>query len=193
MMIFSSFFAALMVVGAYIRVPVGPVPIVLSSMFVLLAGLVLGPGWGTASVAVYLLLGFIGLPVFSSGGGPAYFAGPTGGYLVGYLAAAALAGALSRIGHQRTAKDTAALVTGTVVIYAAGVPWLKLSAEMSWSAALSAGLAPFLVGDALKVAASLGIAAGIRRAAPALMRAEAPPQSAAGVPEEIGAEADAET
>lgn len=97
-MIFSSLLTALMIVGSYIRIPVGPVPIVLANMFAVLAGLLLGPVWGSASVGLYLLLGLIGLPVFSGGGGPAYFAGPTGGYLVGYAAAAFAAGAVNRAG-----------------------------------------------------------------------------------------------
>ena len=169
MMIFSSFFAALMVVGAYIKVPIGPVPIVLSNMFVLLAGLVLGTRWGLAAVAVYLLLGFVGLPVFSSGGGPAYFVGPTGGYLIAYLPAVALAGALPRVGRPRPAKDLAGLVAGTVVIYALGVPWLKVAADLTWKASLSLGLAPFLIGDAIKIAASFAITAGLRKSAPGLV------------------------
>ena len=91
-MIRASLFTALMILGAYIRIPIGPVPVTLSSFFVLLAGVILGSGWGTASVGIYLLLGALGLPVFTAGGGLALFAGPTGGYLLGFLPAAFLAG-----------------------------------------------------------------------------------------------------
>ena len=162
MMVFASLFTALMVVGAYIKVPIGPVPIVLSNMFVILAGLVLGARWGLASVGLYLLLGFFGLPVFSSGGGPAYFLGPTGGYLMGYLPAAVITGVLPRIGRPRPTKDIVALIGASAVIYAIGVPWLKIAAEMSWSAALSAGMVPFLIGDAIKAAAAFGIVTALR-------------------------------
>ena len=84
-MIRASLFTALMILGAFIRVPIGPVPVTLSSLFVLLAGLLLGAGWGAAAVSMYLLLGALGLPVFTAGGGIALFAGPTGGYLLGFL------------------------------------------------------------------------------------------------------------
>ena len=108
-MIFTSLLTALMIIGAYIRIPLGPVPIVLTNMFVVLAGLLLGPFWGIAGAGLYLLLGLIGLPVFSGGGGPAYFAGPTGGYLIGYAAAAFAAGAVRRAGrgfrHAGTVKN----------------------------------------------------------------------------------------
>ncbi|MCK7505939.1 MAG: biotin transporter BioY [Desulfobacterales bacterium] len=78
-MVYASLFAALTAVGAYLFVPIGPVPIVLQNMFVFLAGLLLGSRWGLASVAVYLLAGICGLPVFAGGtGGIGRFVGPTG-------------------------------------------------------------------------------------------------------------------
>ncbi len=96
MTVYASLLAALMAVGAYIAVPIGPVPIVLQNLFILLAGLLLGSKWGLASVAVYLLAGALGLPVFSGGtGGIARFAGPTGGYLLAYLPAVYLIGFIS--------------------------------------------------------------------------------------------------
>ncbi|MGD9200475.1 MAG: biotin transporter BioY, partial [Chitinispirillia bacterium] len=91
-LIFTALFAALMVMGTYIRIPIGPVPVVLTNFFIFLAGLFLGSWWGMASVGLYLLMGALGLPVFSSGGGIAIFAGPTGGFLVGYLSAVFLCG-----------------------------------------------------------------------------------------------------
>ncbi|RLC01276.1 MAG: biotin transporter BioY, partial [Deltaproteobacteria bacterium] len=84
MTVYASLFAALIAAGAYISVPIGPVPIVLQNLFVFLAGLLLGSKWGLACVGVYLLAGACGLPVFAGGtGGIARFAGPTGGYLLG--------------------------------------------------------------------------------------------------------------
>jgi biotin transport system substrate-specific component len=172
-MILTSLMTALMIVGAYIRVPVGPVPFVLTNMFVLLAGLLLGPRWGTASVALYLFLGLLGLPVFSGGGGPGYFAGPTGGYLVGYLPAAAAVGLIAP--RKRAAGGgsvTAAvltilsLVAGTAVVYAFGVPWLKLVLDMSWTKAITAGFVPFILGDAIKAAAAAGIKISVDRFLP---------------------------
>ena len=174
-MILTSLMTALMIVGAYIRIPVGPVPFVLTNMFVLLAGLILGPKWGAASVALYLFLGLAGLPVFSGGGGPGYFAGPTGGYLAGYLAAAAVVGLIAPrrrpgeegAGPPRPAVWTVtALLAGISVIYAFGIPWLKLILELSWAKALAAGFVPFILGDAIKAAAAVGVKISIDRFLP---------------------------
>ena len=88
MTVFASLLAALMAAGAYLSIPIGPVPIVLQNMFVLLAGLLLGSRWGLAGVAAYFLTGLCGLPVFAGGlGGIGRIVGPTGGYLIGYLPA----------------------------------------------------------------------------------------------------------
>src|SRR4030067_426903 len=100
--VLSSLMAALMAVGAYIHVPIGPVPIVLTNLFVLLSGLLLGSRWGLASAAIYLLVGAIGMPVFYGGkGGLAHILGPTGGYLFGFLLCACVAGFYSeRFSHR---------------------------------------------------------------------------------------------
>ncbi len=88
MMVYASLLAALTAAGAYLAIPIGPVPIVLQNLFILLAGLLLGSRWGLASVSVYLLTGALGLPVFAGGlGGIGRLVGPTGGYLVGFLPA----------------------------------------------------------------------------------------------------------
>ena len=164
----AAVFAALVTVGAYIRIPVGPVPIVLANFFVILAGLLLGWRWGVTSVAIYLLLGTAGLPVFTSGGGVAALIGPTGGYLMGYLPAAALAGAISGDGRPRLVRDIAAVAAAVLVLYAAGIPWLKLSTGMEWNAALAAGMIPFLPGDAVKAAAAVAVLRAVERSAPEL-------------------------
>lgn len=174
-MVFSALLAALMAAGAYIIVPVGPVPIVLSNLFVLLAGLLLGPRWGVAGVALYLGLGAVGLPVFAGGGGGfGHLAGPTGGYLLGYLPAAFLVGLLSTAGaaHRRAHResrerlrggdrilvDLTALVCGSIVIYGCGILWLVTVGRVPMTASLAMGILPFLPGDALKIAAALTIA-----------------------------------
>jgi len=165
----ACLFAALISVGAYIAVPLplSPVPIVLQNMFIILAALVLGPWWGLLAVALYLVLGAIGLPVFAGGsGGLAKFAGPTGGYLVGYLPASIIVGLISRAGkkHARHAwpKDLAAGFAGMAVVYLVGVPWLKTAIGADWKRALTAGLLPFLIGDALKLALVVPLAQRIR-------------------------------
>ncbi|RZW12719.1 MAG: biotin transporter BioY, partial [Desulfobulbaceae bacterium] len=93
LMVYASLMATLTAVGAYIAIPIGPVPIVLQNLFVMLAGLLLGGRWGLTSVGVYLLAGAVGLPVFAGGtGGIGKFIGPTGGYLLGFAAAAYVIG-----------------------------------------------------------------------------------------------------
>ncbi len=155
-LVFASLFAALTAVGAYISIPIGPVPIVLANLFVLSAGLLLGPKWGAASIGTYLLLGTIGLPVFSGGAsGSAVLLGPTGGYLFGYLAAVIVIGLICRIGEPALWKDIIAVLAGISVIYLLGVPWLKLKTGMEWIPTFSAGMIPFIPGDLLKGAVAV--------------------------------------
>jgi len=169
MTVFAALMTALMAAGAYIVLPIGPVPIVLSNLFVLLAGLLLGPRWGGTAVALYLLLGAVGLPVFSGGGGGiGHLAGPTGGYLLGYLPAVVVVGVISRLGaatggsgvgqRRRPLFDLAAVVSGTAVVYGCGILWLVAVRAVPLRAALSVGLLPFLPADALKIAAALPLA-----------------------------------
>jgi biotin transport system substrate-specific component len=163
MTVYTALMAALMAAGAYIVIPVGPVPIVLQNLFIMLAGLLLGPRWGAASVGLYLLAGAFGLPVFAGGsGGLAKFAGPTGGYLVGFLPAVYLIGRISRQNRRRAFWDVLAMVLGTAVIYALGATWLKVWTQLSFEKALATGVLPFLIGDALKIAAAVPIARALR-------------------------------
>ena len=176
LMVYSSIMAALMAVGAYIAVPVGPVPIVLQNLFVMLAALLLGGRWGFISVCVYLLAGAVGLPVFAGGtGGLGKFVGPTGGYLLGFALAAWCIGTVSERGNGNMIVDICAMIVGTVIIYAFGVTWLKVVTGMSFAKALAAGCLPFLLGDALKIAAAAPIARALR---PLLAERLAPLRSA---------------
>jgi len=163
MMVFASLLAALMTAGAYISIPVGPVPIVLQNMFVFLAGLLLGSRWGLASVGVYLLAGACGLPVFAGGmGGIGRIVGPTGGYLLGYLPAVFMVGYISEKGAARISFDIIAMICGTFVLYTFGVTWLKILTGMTWSKTLAVGMLLFLIGDGLKIVAAAAIARAIR-------------------------------
>ncbi|HSO18047.1 MAG TPA: biotin transporter BioY [Desulfosarcina sp.] len=162
-MIYAALMAALTAAGAYIAIPVGPVPIVLQNLFIMLAGLLLGGRWGLISVGVYLLAGAVGLPVFAGGtGGIGKFAGPTGGYLLGFAAAAYLIGVISERGRGRVFVDVLAMLAGTAVIYAFGVAWLKAATGMSAGKAAAVGMLPFLIGDALKIAAAVPIVKALR-------------------------------
>jgi biotin transport system substrate-specific component len=165
LVVYASLMAALIAVGAYLQIPLplGPVPLVLQNLFVLLSGLLLGSRWGLASVGIYLLVGAIGLPVFVGGkGGLAHFLGPTGGYLFGFAASAWIAGCLAERRWNHTLKDTLAVVLGSLMIYLFGVPWLKVVTAMPWEKAVWVGMVPFLPGDAIKAAAAVLLARAIR-------------------------------
>lgn len=163
MTVYAALLAALMGAGAFIAIPIGPVPIILQNFFVLLTGLLLGGRWGAASVSAYLLAGCLGLPVFAGGsGGIARFAGPTGGYLIGYLPAVAAVGFIADKGGRRFGYDLVAAIIGSVIVYLCGVPWLKMVTGMTWGKAVSLGMFPFLVGDALKIAAAVSAAKALR-------------------------------
>lgn len=163
MMVFTSLFVALTAIGALIAIPIGPVPIVLQNMFVLLGALILGPGWGMVFIAVYLLIGLAGLPVFSHGtSGIGKLFGPTGGYLLGYIPCVLATASISKVFGRRLWSDIVAMILGTVIIYAAGVPWLKIVTNMSFNKALAVGMYPFLIGDAVKIIAAAFIARSLR-------------------------------
>ncbi len=162
-MVLASLMAALTAVGAYIHVPIGPVPIVLSTLFVLLSGLLLGSRWGLTSMGLYLLVGAIGIPVFAGGkGGFAHFFGPTGGYLLGYVLAAGLTGFISERSRGLLILDILAILVGSIAIYGLGVPWLKMVTRMSWTKTLMVGMVPFLLGDAIKASVAIILARSVR-------------------------------
>ncbi|MFO7751076.1 MAG: biotin transporter BioY [Desulfobacteraceae bacterium] len=163
MTVYASLFAALIAAGAFMAIPIGPVPIVLQNMFVLLAGIILGPRWGLASVGVYLLMGALGFPVFAGGtGGLGRLFGPTGGYLLSYLPAVFITGLVSRALGNKTRWDILAMAAGSMMIYSMGVPWLKLVTGMAWGKAFAVGMYPFIIGDLLKITAG-AFSAGIIR------------------------------
>ncbi len=163
----ASLFAALIAVGSYLIIPLpfSPVPVVLQNFFILLAGLVLGPGWGAASVAIFLLAGLVGLPVFAGAkGGPAHFLGPTGGYLVSYIPTVVLIGLLAGTEKRSLLRTVTALASGALLILSFGTVWLAVSLRMSLPAAISAGMLPFLPGDAVKIAVAAAVAPRVRSA-----------------------------
>lgn len=162
-MVCASLMAALIAVGAYLHIPLGPVPIVLQNLFVLLAALLLGSRWGVTCVAVYLLAGAIGIPVFAGAkGGIVHFLGPTGGYLLGFLLAAFLTGSIAEQFGKRLAGEISAVTLGILAIYAVGVPWLKFVTGLTWSRALLVGMVPFLIGDVFKASAAILLARALR-------------------------------
>lgn len=145
--------------------PLAPnVPITLQTVWVYLAGVVLGPVWAGVAFVLYALAGLVGLPVFEGGGGLGYMLGPTGGYIVGFVAAAVLIGllvhgwdSLARPTEVSPVRVAAALVAGTAVIYAFGAAWLVAGLGLSPSKAVATGVLPFVPIAGVKIAGTLGV------------------------------------
>jgi len=138
---------------AQVRLQVGPVPITGQTLGVLLIGAGYGLSLGLTTVLAYLLLGAVGLPLFAGGAsGLAYLAGPTGGYLVGFVLATALLGLFVRRAWDRSMASCAvAMLVASLAIYLPGLVWLKLYLGLEWAATIGVGLTPFLGGDIIKL------------------------------------------
>lgn len=151
-------FSALTAAGALIRIPLAPVPITLQNLFVILSGIVLGPKAGALSQVIYIIVGLMGLPVFSGGGGISYIMKPSFGYLAGFVCASAIAGCVMKKRQVTMANVLAASVSGMLAIYAVGTPYLALylAAVVHKSdaigIAIKTGLLAFIPGDLLKCA-----------------------------------------
>jgi biotin transport system substrate-specific component len=156
--------AALLTLSAKIQVPFQPVPITMQTLVVLLIGAAYGPRLGVATVLLYLGQGMAGLPVFTNtpplAAGPLYLLGPTGGFLAGFVAAAAIAGVAAERGFDRSIPRLfVALLVADTVLLAAGALWLAAFAwlpngqtGLGFARAWAVGVAPFLWGELLKIA-----------------------------------------
>ncbi|MFB6074595.1 MAG: biotin transporter BioY [Haloarculaceae archaeon] len=163
-------FAALIGVLAQVSIPLpGGVPFSVQHFGVFFAGLVCGPLWGGFALALYVLVGLAGLPVFSNfGAGLAYFAGPTGGFLVGFFLAAVVTGAVAHrsleprpLREVRPTWIAAAVFLALVPVYAVGVPWLA-RVNGAPLGATAAAMAPLAAVDLVKAAITVGLARGDR-------------------------------
>ncbi|MEU6687912.1 biotin transporter BioY [Streptomyces sp. NPDC046832] len=149
--------AALTGLAAQLSVPVpgSPVPVTGQTFAALLVGTSLGAGRGFLALALYALAGLAGVPWFA---GASSGAAPSFGYILGMILASTVVGALARRGADRSVLRTAgAMLIGEAIIYAVGVPYLALATGMSATAAIAAGLTPFLIGDAVKAALAMGV------------------------------------
>ena len=150
-------FAIATALGAQVWVPLPftPVPMTLQTLFVVLAGALLGPRLGAASQLAYLGMGAVGLPVFAGAGlGAAHLLGPTGGYLLAFPVTAYVAGLVARPSGRRGLRELARLAVGlfgaSLVVLVGGTAWLAaLTGDLA--AAVAMGLVPFLLGDIVKV------------------------------------------
>ena len=133
-----------------VYLPISPVPVTGQTFAVLMLAALLGSRRGILAMIAYLVEGAAGLPVFAGGLGLAVLIGPTGGYLVGFIPAAYVVGRLAELGWDRHVGTTiAAMLAGEIVLYTFGVCWLAIMTNIR--TALTIGLYPFIVGDALKV------------------------------------------
>ncbi|WP_436532629.1 biotin transporter BioY [Actinoplanes sp. HUAS TT8] len=150
--------AGLIGLSAQIAIPVpgSPVPVTGQTLAVLLVAAACGPWRGPLACLTYVLAGIAGVPWFAHGASG--LVGATFGYLVGMTIASAVVGELARRGADRTPwRVIPTMLLATVIVYAVGVPWLAVSLHLGVGAALSAGLVPFLLGDALKVLIAAGL------------------------------------
>lgn len=152
--------AFLLTASAKAQFPMWPVPMTMQSFVVLVLGMAYGTRLAAATVALYLVQGALGLPVFAGtpekGIGIAYMAGPTGGYLAGFMVAAVAMGWLAERGWDRTlVRSVAAMTIGTVLLFMCGVGWL--AALIGWQKAVAAGLTPFIFGSVLKLALAAAV------------------------------------
>jgi len=144
--------AAIVALTAQITIPTLPVPFTGQTLGVLVVGGALGFRRGAAALLLYVLVGAIGIPIYAqSRAGVDVLLGVTGGYLIGFVVAAAVVGRMAELGwDRRLGGALAMMLIGTAIIYAIGVPWLKVTTGMPWPTALTEGMTKFLIWDAAK-------------------------------------------
>ena len=160
----TALMAAVMCVLGPLTVPIGAVPISLANFVICLAAWLLGPKFGTLSVAVYLCIGLIGVPVFSGyGAGLAKLAGPTGGYLVGYLLLALIGGLFIEKSNGNPVVSGIGLVLGDAACYVLGTAWFVFQMQCELGYALSVCVYPFIALDLAKIVVSCVVGALLRK------------------------------
>ena len=156
MMTETALMSAVLCILGPLALPIGPVPISLATFGVLLAAYMTGPIKSATSCLIYLAVGTIGLPVFSGfQGGFAKLAGPTGGYLLGYLFLALIAGWFIHHFYDLIWMQFVGMCFGTIVLYGIGTLWLAHVAGLTFSEALAAGVLPFIPGDLVKMVVAI--------------------------------------
>lgn len=148
-----------------VPLPISPVPVSLGLFAIYAAVYSLGMKHGTYAVCIYILLGLIGLPVFSGfAGGAGKLLGPTGGYIIGYVFASAISGYFIDKFENRRLVHAAGMLLGTAVCYFFGTLWLAYQGGMTFETALFAGVIPFIPADCVKIAAAAAVFPKLREA-----------------------------
>ena len=179
-MTFVALFSAIICVGCFIRIPLGPIPIVMQNMLCILTAVLLGGFWGALPAVLFLIVGLIGFPVYSGGtSGIAVWLGPTGGFLPGYLLGALIAALIARkpdVSEKKITKRTVlrislAVIAGLVILYVPGVIGFSLWAtrtgsipeeKTAFTYAMAACVLPFIPGDIIKAAIAIPVAVKLR-------------------------------
>ena len=146
-------------------IPISPVPVSLAIFGIYIASYVLGSRGAAAACVLYILIGLLGVPVFAAfTGGPQKLFGPTGGYILGYLAVAYFTGLFVERYEDRLYMHAAGMVLGLLICYSLGTLWLAVSAGMTASAALLSGVLPFIPMDIVKMLLAVAVGVPLRRA-----------------------------
>ena len=160
----TAVMAAVLCVLGPLTVPIGAVPISLANFVICLTAWLLGPKFGTLSVAIYLVLGLVGIPVFSGyGAGLAKVAGPTGGYLVGYLLLAFIGGLFIEKSKGQPVVSAVGLILGDVACYVLGTAWFVFQMKCELGYALAVCVYPFVLLDLAKIVVSCVVGALLRK------------------------------
>ena len=151
-MVFTALFAAVLCAIAPFSIAIGPIPLSFATLIIYLAAGSLDWKLGVLSVVLYVMLGAVGVPVFSNfEGGFHKIAGVTGGFIIGYIPCAAATGCLIEIFRRKIWAYILGMVTGTILLYACGTAWFILQTGSSLAVALALCVTPFLLGDAMKI------------------------------------------
>lgn len=160
----TAVMAAMLCVLGPLTVPIGAIPISLANFVICLAAWLLGPRFGTLSVAIYLVIGLVGVPVFSGyGAGIAKVAGPTGGYLVGYLLLAFIGGLVIEKSKGQPVLSALGLIAGDAACYVLGTAWFVFQMQCELSYALAVCVYPFIALDLAKIVVSCIVGALLRK------------------------------
>ena len=151
MSILIPLFTALVAAGAFIKIPLGAVPITLQTLFCFLMALLLPVKSSLISISLYMIIGAIGIPIFTTGGGFAALLGPTGGFLLAMIPATAIGSLLASKKHDSIIYNVSILLVMEAIIYVIGVPFLMFKLNIPLKAALITGCVPFIPGDILKI------------------------------------------
>ena len=146
-----------------VTIPISPVPISLATLGIYFSAYILGAKYSAISVVIYVLLGIIGLPIFTGfTGGIGKIMGPTGGYIISYVFLAIIAGTIIEKNYENIIICFLGMFVGTIILYIVGTLWLAFVTNMTFEAALLAGVVPFIPGDVVKMLMACMVGSKVR-------------------------------